>query len=95
MPTNSEIEFELNGTYETFSALVGIDDEHNNKDSVVEFSVWGDGNELWRSSGLKKADGVKPVKVEVKNVRRLMLRVKREGEGGRVHADWADAKLIK
>ena len=95
MPTNSEIEFELNGTYETFSALVGIDDEHNNKDSVVEFSVLGDDKELWRSSGLKKADGVKPLKVDVKNVRRLMLRVKREGEGGRVHADWVDAKLIK
>ena len=26
MPTNSEIEFELNGTYESFVALVGIDD---------------------------------------------------------------------
>jgi hypothetical protein len=95
MPTNSEIEFELNGTYENFSALVGIDDEHNNKDSAVEFSVLGDGKELWRSGGLKKADGAKPVKVDVKNVRRLMLRVTREGEGGRVHADWVDAKLVK
>jgi len=82
MPTNSEIEYELNGTYEKFSALVGIDDEHNNKDSVVEFSVLGDGKELWRSGGWKKADGAKTVKVDVKNVRRLMLRVKREGEGG-------------
>ncbi|MGI9167893.1 MAG: NPCBM/NEW2 domain-containing protein [Pyrinomonadaceae bacterium] len=95
MPTNSEIGYELNGTYEKFSALVGIDDEHNNKDSVVEFSVLGDGKELWRSGGWKKADGAKTVKVDVKNVRRLMLRVKREGEGGRVHADWVDAKLVK
>ncbi len=95
MPTNSEIEYELNGTYENFSALVGIDDEHNNKDSVVEFSLLGDGKELWRSGGLRKADGAKTVKVDVKNVRRLMLRVKREGEGGRVHADWVDAKLVK
>lgn len=95
MPTNSEIEFELNGTYDNFSALVGIDDEHNNKDSMVEFVVLGDGKELWRSGGLKKADGAKPVKVDVKSVRRLLLRVKREGEGGRVHADWVDAKLVK
>jgi hypothetical protein len=57
--------------------------------------VLGDGKELWHSGGLKKADGAKPVKVDVKNVRRLMLRVTREGEGGRVHADWVDAKLIK
>jgi hypothetical protein len=95
MPTNSEIEFELNGTYDKFSALVGIDDEHNNKDSIVEFVVLGDGNELWKSGGLKKADGTKAVKVDVKNVRRLMLRVKREGEGGRIHANWVNAKLVQ
>lgn len=95
MPTNSEIEYELNGTYDKFTALVGIDDEHNNKDSVVNFIVIGDGKELWRSGGLKKSDGAKSVNVEVKNVRRLMLRVSREGDGGRVHADWVDAKLVK
>jgi len=95
MPTNSEIEFGLNGTYNSFSALVGIDDEHNNKDSTAEFVVLGDGKELWRSSGMKKTDGVKPVKVDVKNVRRLMLRVRREGDGGRIHADWVETKLVK
>lgn len=95
MQTNSEIEYELNGTYDKFTALVGIDDEHNNRESVVNFIVLGDGKELWRSGGLKKSDGAKFVKVEVKNVRRLMLRVSREGEGGRIHADWVDAKLIK
>jgi hypothetical protein len=95
MPTNSEIEFELNGTYEKFTAFAGIDDEHNNKDSVVNFAVIGDGKELWRSGGLKKSDGAKLVKIDVKNVRRLLLRVNREGEGGRIHADWADAKLVK
>jgi len=95
MPTNSEIEFELNGTYANFSAFVGIDDEHNNKDSIAEFVVLGDSKELWRSGGIKKADGAKAVKVNVKDVRRLMLRVRREGEGGRIHADWVDAKLSK
>ena len=95
MPTNSEIEFELNGTYANFSAFVGIDDEHNNKDSIAEFVVLGDGKELWRSGGIKKADGAKAVKVNVKDVRRLTLRVRREGEGGRIHADWVDAKLTK
>ena len=95
MPTNSEIEFELNGTYASFAALVGIDDEHNNKESIVEFFVLGDGKELWRSGGMKKADGARAVKVDVKDVRRLMLRVRREGEGGRIHADWGDARLTK
>jgi hypothetical protein len=93
MPTNSEIEFALNGTYTNFSTVVGIDDEHSNKSSIVEFFVLGDGKELWRSDGTKKADGAKSVKVNVKDVRRLMLRVRRDGEGGRIQADWGDARL--
>jgi NPCBM/NEW2 domain-containing protein/melibiase-like protein/alpha galactosidase C-like protein len=95
MPTNSEIEFELNGTYENFVALVGIDDEFNNNEAKAEFIVIADGKELWKSDGLKKGDGVKSAKVEVKDVKRLTLRVRRVGEGGRVYADWVDAKLTR
>jgi hypothetical protein len=95
MPTNSEIEFELNGTYDNFSALAGIDDEFNNNEAKAEFFVLGDGKELWKSEGLKKGDGPKALRVEVKNVKRLTLRVRRVGEGGRVYADWVDARLTK
>jgi hypothetical protein len=36
------------------------------------------------------------VKVEVKDVKRLVLRGRRVDDGsGRVHADWVDAKLTK
>jgi hypothetical protein len=95
MPTNSEIEFELNGTYESFTALVGIDDEFNNNAAKAEFFVIGDGKELWTSDGLKKGDTARFLKVDVKNVKRLMLRVRRVGDGGRVYADWVDAKLTR
>ena len=95
MPTNSEIEFELNGTYESFVALVGIDDEFNNNEAKAEFSVLGDGKELWKSDGIKKGDGTKALKVDVKNVKRLTLRVRRVGEGGRIYADWVDARLVR
>jgi hypothetical protein len=95
MPTNSEIEFELNGTYDNFVALVGIDDEFNNQDAKAQFFVLGDGKELWSSGEMKKPDGVRPVKVNVKDVKRLMLRVRRVGEGGRIHADWLDARLVR
>jgi NPCBM/NEW2 domain-containing protein len=89
MPTNSEIEFELNGTYDKFAALVGIDNELNNNDAQVEFVVLGDGKELWKS------DGARAFQVEVKNVKRLTLRVRRVGEGGRVYANWVDARLTR
>jgi hypothetical protein len=93
MPTNSDIEFELNGSYDNFIAAVGVDDEFNNRDAAAEFIVLGDDKELWRSGGMKKADAPKSVKVEVKNVKRLILRVRRVDEGGRILADWLDAKL--
>lgn len=35
------------------------------------------------------------VQVDMHNVRHLVLRVRRSGEGGRIHADWVDAKLVK
>ena len=95
MPTNSDIEFDVRGVYETFSASVGVDDEFNNADGTVEFIVEGDGKELWRSKALKKADGPLPVNVSVKGVNRLKLRVKRtEGQSGRAHADWLNARLV-
>ena len=54
----------------------------------------GDGKELWRSE-LKKADRAREVKLDVHDVHRLVLRVARTGEGGRIHADWVEAKLVK
>jgi len=96
MPTNSEIEFEVKATYDTFAALVGVDDEYNGKEGAVEFTIIGDGRELWHSGAVKQADGPLPVKVNIKGVERLTLRVKRVGsEGGRIHADWLEAKLVR
>jgi NPCBM/NEW2 domain/Melibiase/Alpha galactosidase C-terminal beta sandwich domain len=83
MPTNSEIEFELNGTYDNFVATI------KKNDAKVEFSVIGDGKELWKS------DTAQSLKIDVKNVKRLILRVRRVGEGGRVYVDWVDAKLTR
>jgi hypothetical protein len=95
MPTNSEIEFELNGTYDTFTSLVGIDDEFRNNEAKAEFFVLGDGKELWQSGPLMKADGTRSVKIDVRNVRKLTLRVRRVGEGGRIHTDWLEARLTR
>ena len=94
MPTNSDIEFEIYGVYDSFSAQVGVDDEFNSADGKVEFILEGDGKELWRSKLLKKADGPVQVNVSVNGIQKLRLRVRRpEGESGRAHADWVDAKL--
>jgi len=53
-------------------------------------TVLGDGTELWHGGPQDRS-----VKVEVKNVRRLTLRVRRVDEGGRIYADWLDIRLSK
>jgi len=67
----------------------------NDSNGKVEFAVIGDGKHLWTSGALMKADGSRSVKVDVRNVRRLTLRVTRVDEGGRIFADWVDARLMR
>jgi hypothetical protein len=69
----SEIEFDLKGLYQKFTALTGVDassEEH----TVVDFIVLGDGRELWRSGPLKKTDAPQVVAVKVTGVHQLTLR---------------------
>ena len=95
LPRNAEAEYELKGMYDTFSALVGIDDGSNDQASE-EFVIVGDGKELWRSGALKKSDGPKSVKVDVSGVRRLVLHINAGPTGGGGdQADWADARLAR
>jgi hypothetical protein len=91
MPTNSEIEFELNGTYDTFTSSV----ETGSNSGKVEVTIIGDGKELWTSGPLSKADGSKSLKVDVKSIHYLTLCVRRVDEGGRIFVDWREARLIK
>jgi hypothetical protein len=91
MPSSSEVEFDLARVWETFSAVVGIDDG-NTRPVGVEFVVLGDGKVLWRRDWLKKADGAVPIEVSVSGVRRLTLRVKGTTTES---CDWAAAKLSR
>ncbi len=93
---NSVIDFDVNGLYDNFTAVVGIDDGNGSNKGSVEFFVYGDGKELWRSSVLRKSDGAKHVSVNLKDVQHLVLRVSDGGDGINYdHADWAEAKLSK
>lgn len=95
LPRNAEVEYELKGGYSIFSAVVGLDDG-NNDQATAEFVVTGDGKEIWRSGVRKKADGPKPLRVDISGVRRLVLRVNGGPTGGGGdQCNWVDAKLLK
>lgn len=93
---NSEIEYDLRGLFDTFSALVGVDDGNNNEKASVEFLVLGDGKELWRSGVLKKSDSAKALSIEITGVRRLVLRAAPSGDNsGRTLSNWVETTVAR
>ena len=91
---DSEIIYELNGNYNKFTSIVGVDDEMDSYGSVV-FKVFGDGQLLYTTQMLEGDDKAQLIDVSVKNINELKLVVSNAGDGiDTDHADWADAKLI-
>ena len=92
---DSEVVYNLNDDYKTFTAKIGLDDEVNSSGSVV-FQIWADGRKIFDSARLTGRDGAKSVNVDVRDVNELKLVVTNAGDGKSFdHADWADAKLIE
>lgn len=91
----SETEFDVQGLYNKFTALAGVDSASHD-DAGVEFVVLGDGKELWHSKPAKKADAPQPVDIDITGVHHLVLR-SALAEDGKAHpqADWAGANVSK
>jgi hypothetical protein len=97
---DSEVAYQIHGAFKSFTALVGVG-PHTRDGRTLEFILLGDGRELWRSGPMKKDDAPKPVRVDVQNIQRLVLRA--EGDRGgatagyRSHDEggWADPMLIR
>jgi hypothetical protein len=97
VPAGSELEYDLKGLYQTFSASVAVDD--GSPDDVrLDFILVGNGRELWRSGPLKIVDGLKPVQISIAGVRSLILKVSSMDEidrrrRWRIQGDWVDAQV--
>jgi alpha-galactosidase len=91
---HSEFVLELAGRGESFSALVGVDDEVGKGRGSVVFKLIGDGRVLWASQELRGGDAAQKVTVPLAGVKQLTLLA----DGGNGidfdHADWADAEII-
>lgn len=92
----SDVVYELFGLFKSFGAAVGVDDGNGSEKGTVEFVVWGDERELWRSGPMKKGERAKEMSVPVEGIRRLRLEVTDGGDGiDYDHADWLDPKLFR
>ncbi|MCP1306914.1 NPCBM/NEW2 domain-containing protein [Paenibacillus tyrfis] len=96
---NSEIRYNLNGEYTTFTATVGVDDEVATGSGTVKFQVYLDNNTtpaFENTAAMKSGDAPVNVNVNVTGKNTLRLVVTDNGDGiAYDHADWAEAKLIK
>jgi len=90
---NSTYRLNLRGGSERFTASVGVDDSAGGPGSVA-FQVVADGKRKFNSGVLKPGQPPKPVDVDLRGVKTLLLLVTDAGDGINFdHADWADAQF--
>lgn len=90
--SNSTCIIDTNGSIDSFTAFVGVDDEVKKGDGSVDFIVIGDDKTLWQSGTMRSGDSPKKVYVATKGVERLVLQVTSADDGlNSDHADWGDA----
>lgn len=89
---NSECVIALDGRTKVFSAKVGVDDNANSDQASLEFAVFGDGRELWKSDVCRWGQPARACRVDITGVKALELLVTDAGDGTSFdHADWAEA----
>ncbi len=88
----SSLWVEVNGA-ERFTASVGVDDAAGGTASV-EFRVIADGRRLFESGVMKPGTAAKPVDLDVKGAKLLLLQVTDASDGVNFdHGNWAEAKF--
>ena len=91
---DSNVSYNLNGAYSTFTAEIGVDDEVGDNGSII-FQVLGDDVILFESGIFSGASATQIISVDVRGKKVLRLKVLSGTDGnGYDHADWADAKLL-
>ncbi|MFJ1866801.1 sigma-70 family RNA polymerase sigma factor [Streptomyces sp. NPDC088097] len=92
--SRSSVEITLNRKCTSFSARAGVDGLSLLTDGTVRFSVYGDGERLWRSQELGYGDPPASVRVALAGRKTLRLVVERVGQGRLpTLASWADSVI--
>ncbi len=91
----SSLVIDLNRQCTSYDAVVGVDDLSALFGvGGVRFSVYGDGQRLWRSGVIEAGDPPVPVHVDITGRSRLRLVVEESGPLGRAAiADWAGSRI--
>lgn len=77
---------------QTFTALVGVDDE--SKLAELEFLVRVDGRQVWKSGTMKAGDSPRQLSVSVKGQKTIELIADPLGANTGDHADWLEPRFL-
>jgi len=92
--STSILSFFLNGHAQSFSAMIGVDDQ-GNKTLPRKFYVIGDRKILFESLEMKWGDPAQKVEVNLEGIKRLGLLVKINDQGiNQTYSNWADAQIL-
>lgn len=92
---NSYLYIRLEGGSQRFSAIVGVDDEEAKNTGTIQFSVYGEGELLWKSGILVSGGGVEKLDINVSKIDTLILVMDGAGDGINYdHGDWANAYFL-
>ena len=87
----SSLVLRLDGKATNFTARVGVDDNANSTHASLEFVVWGDDRELWRSGLCRWKEAARDCRVALGGVTELELCVESGGDGIDFdHGDWCE-----
>ncbi|GAF72269.1 unnamed protein product, partial [marine sediment metagenome] len=89
------VSYSLDGEFERFSAMIGVDDSVAPQGNVV-FRVTADGRELFLSGAVRGDERPRAISLDVRGVKTLTLECD-YGEDLDLsdHADWGSARLIR
>lgn len=87
--------FNIGGKFKRLEGVVSLRDTVERAGSPLQFSIWGDGKELWRSKLVETRAETQTFQVNVTGIDRLELMVECKADSTQnVHAVWCEPKLI-
>lgn len=94
MHSASRLTWQLDKPYRRFEAELAIDDQTENRGSVV-FRVFAGSRELYKSPVIRGGDKPTPISLDIRDVRQLSLIVDYADRADVLdHADWLNARLV-
>ncbi len=92
---SSAVTYRLEKKFKTFRGEVSLNDGPRSSDTPLQFSIYGDGQLLWKSHAVRSQADAHSFDVSINGVNELTIEVSCPGEPRGGHAVWVDPHVCK